>query len=83
MTVDIIRVAVCGYQHLHSWPRTDGELFRHLMRLLGRDVFPISKGLHILIEVGAIQFPVRSLCGFELQNRIGSVAVDTTDEIPL
>ena len=83
MTVDIIRVAVCGDQHLHSWPRTGGELFRHLMRLLGRDVFPISKGLHVLIEVCAVHFSMCSFRGFKLQNGIGTAAVDTADEILL
>ena len=80
MTVDIIRVAVGSHQHLHPRPRTGGELFRHLMRLLRGDVFPVSKGLHVLIEVGAVQFPVRSLCSFELQNGIHTAAVDPADE---
>jgi len=50
------------------------------MRLLRGDVFPVSKGLHVLIEVRAIHFSMSSFRGFELQNRIRTTAVDAADE---
>ena len=80
MAVDIICVAVCSHQYLHSRPRTGGELFRHLMRLLGCDIFSVREGLHVLIEVGAVQFPVRCFRGFKLQNGISAIAVDAADK---
>ena len=80
MTVDIVRVAVCSHQHFHTRPRTGGELFRHLMRMLWCDILPVSKGLHILVEVCTVHFSMCSFRGFKLQNGISAIAVDTADE---
>lgn len=73
-------ITVGGHLHLMSGPCLHGELSGDGMGFLIADVLPRREGLDILIEVDAVQFAIGSLGGFELQNRIHSVAVDAADE---
>ena len=50
------------------------------MSLLGSDDFRGFEGLNILVEVDAIHLSMSCLGGFELQNGIHPIAVDTADK---
>ena len=56
--VDILGIAVGSHQHLMPWPRLGSELQTNGMSLLIGDVFLGRKGLHILVEIDPVQFPV-------------------------
>ena len=80
VTMDMVGVAVGGDEDFRTGPGSDCKLLCNLVSLPGRDVLRGFEGLHILIEVNAVHLAVSCLGGFELQNGIHSVAVDTTDE---
>ena len=80
VTMDMVGIAVGGDENFSTGPCTDCKLLCNLMGLSGRNVPRGLEGLHILVEVDAIHLAMCRLGGFELQNGIHSVAVDTTDE---
>ena len=80
--VDVLGIAMGGHLHLMSGPGFHSELSGNLMGFLIGDVLPGREGLHILIEVDAVQFAVGILGGEELRDGVQSVTADATD-IPL
>lgn len=77
MGMDVFRVAVCGHLHFISRPglggkfQTDGVGQRICNILLGR------KGLHILVEIDAVQLVEGCLGSQKFREGIGTVAVQT------
>ena len=80
VTMDMVGVAMGGDEDFRTGPGSDCKLLCNLVSLPGRDVLRGFEGLHILIEVNAVRLTVGCLGGFELQNRIHPIAVDTTDK---
>ena len=80
MTVDMVGIAVGSDENFCTGPCTGSEFQSDLMRLPVGDIFLGRKGLDILVEVDAAHFTVCRLGGFELQNRIHPIAVDTANE---
>lgn len=81
VTMDMVGVAVGGDEDFCTGPGSDCKLLCNLVGLPGRDVLRGFEGLHILIEVNAVHLSVSCLGGFELQNGIRPITVDTADEL--
>ena len=80
VTVNMVGIAVGGDKNLRTGPCTGGEFQSNVMCLPVGDIFLGGEGLDILVEVDAAHFAMRCLGGFELQNGIHPIAVDTADE---
>ena len=80
MGMDMVSVAVGGDEDFRTGPGTGCKFFCHFMCLLRSNVLRGFEGLDILVEVDAVHLAMGCLGGFELQNGIHSVAVDTADE---
>ena len=80
VTMDVVCIAVGGDENFRTRPCTGSEFQSDLMRLLGCDILCGFEGLHILIEIDAVQFSMSGLGCFKLQNGIHPIAVDTADQ---
>lgn len=73
----VLGIAVGGHLHLVPWPCLCCEFQTDGMGLLVSHLFFGRKGLHILVEIDAVQLVVGSLGGEKFRKGIGTVAVQS------
>ena len=73
--MDMPGIAVGSHLHLMPRPCLGCKLQTDLVSLLIGNLFFGRKGLHILVEIDAVQLVVGGLCGEKFRERIGAVAV--------
>lgn len=81
--MDMLGITVRADLHFISRPCFLCKRSCNLMRLLGRDILPRMEGLHILVEVDAVQFVVGSFRCQKFCDGITAIAVDTADQFLL
>lgn len=79
VTMDMVGIAVGSDENFRTGPGTGSEFQSDFMCLPVGDILRGFEGLHILVEVDAIHFPVSCLGRFKLQNGIHPIAVDAAD----
>ena len=75
MGMYMLGIAVGGHLHLMPRPCLGCKLQTNLVCLLIGDLFFRGKGLHILVEIDAVQLVVSGLGGQKFREGIGAVAV--------
>ena len=73
--VDMLGIAVGGYLYLMPRPCLGCKFQTDGVRLLVADVLPGRKGLHILVEIDAVQLVKGSLGGQKFREGIGTITV--------
>ena len=75
--MDVLGIAVGGHLYLMPRPSLGGKFQTDLVSLLIGDLFFWGKGLHILVEIDAVQLVIGSLGGEKFREGIGAVAVQS------
>lgn len=73
--MDVFRVAVCGHLHFMSWPGLGGKFQTDGVGQCICNFLPGRKGLHILVEIDAVQLVKGSLGGQKFREGIGTITV--------